>query len=84
MDIQFYWVKYRIQQGHYNLFLKLGAKKLADYINKHYQPHHHRYLLPVYLHCTGNANNASTRVCYYSNNTILKEIPKQGSNKEAH
>ena len=84
MDIQFYFVQYQILQGHYNVFCKPGATNLSNCFTKHNPPHHHRRMHPVYLHCPGNANNASVRVLNSSQNTILKEIPKQDSNEETH
>ena len=53
-------------------------------IKKNYPPYHHCRMRPVYLNCQGNSNNASARVCNYNQNTSLKEIPKQDSNKKTH
>ena len=73
IDMQLCWIKYRILQGHYNMFWKPGANNLAEYFARHRLLCHHRRMRPVYLHYTGNANNASARVCYYIHNTSLNK-----------
>ena len=77
MDMRFYWLKYQIWQGHYNVFWKLGATNFSDYFTKHHPPHHHHRMVPVYLHYQDNENNSSVRVCNSSHNTSLKERPNQ-------
>ena len=71
MDMRLYWVQDLIHQGHYSVFWKPGATNLSEYLTKHHPLHHHRRMRPLYMHCTGIANNASVRVCYSSQNTSL-------------
>ena len=84
MDMQLYWVQYRICQGHYNVFWKPVATNLIHYSTKHHPTHQYHRMRPVYLHYSDNANNASARVFDSSQNTSINKIPTQDSNKEAH
>ena len=84
MNMWFYWVQYQTRQGHYNVFWKPGATKLAEYFTKHHPSHHNFRMRAVHLHCQDNVKNASTRVCSSSQNNILKKRPNQYLNKETH
>ena len=84
MDMKFYWVQHKICQVHYNVFWKPEETYFVDYFTKHYPPHHHHCMRPVYLHCPGNGNNSSERVCNYSKSASLKERTNQDSNREIH
>jgi hypothetical protein len=50
MDMRFYWMKNRTQQGQFNVFWAPGRDNLADYFTKHHSPAHHRLMRPQYLH----------------------------------
>jgi hypothetical protein len=41
MDMHFYWIKYRVKQGQFNVYWGLGYQNLADYFTKHHSPAHH-------------------------------------------
>eukprot|EP00957_Ditylum_brightwellii_P028538 2155623-Ditylum_brightwellii.AAC.1 len=42
IDMCFYWVKDRMQQGQFVIFWKPGKNNKADYFSKHHLPAHHR------------------------------------------
>jgi hypothetical protein len=42
MDMNFYWVKDRVQQGQFHVYWGLGYQNLADYFTKHHSPMHHK------------------------------------------
>jgi hypothetical protein len=42
MDIRFYWIKDRVKQGQFKIYLGPGYQNLADYFTKHHSPAHHK------------------------------------------
>jgi hypothetical protein len=50
MDMRFYWVKDRVEQGQFNVGRALGDTNMGDYFTKHYSPAHHKRMLPYYTH----------------------------------
>jgi hypothetical protein len=50
MDMQFYWMKDRTQQGQFNVSGAPGRNNLVDYFTKHHLPAHHCLMHPQYLH----------------------------------
>jgi hypothetical protein len=50
MDMHFYWIKDRVQQGHFTVYWKSGADNQVDYFTKHHSPSHHRVSRPIFLH----------------------------------
>jgi hypothetical protein len=50
MDIRFYWVRDRVQQGQFVVYWKKGIDNDADYFTKHHSPAHHRVKRSRYLH----------------------------------
>jgi hypothetical protein len=49
MDMRFYWVRDRVQQGQFLIHWRRGTDNLADYFTKHHSPAHHRYIRSRYL-----------------------------------
>jgi hypothetical protein len=49
MDVHFYWMKDRTQQGQFHVFWAPGCNNLADYFTKHHLPAHHHLMRPLYL-----------------------------------
>jgi hypothetical protein len=49
IDMRFYWLRDRVDQGQFNVFWAPGAVNLADYFTKHHSPAHHARLRPIYL-----------------------------------
>eukprot|EP00957_Ditylum_brightwellii_P085147 6474015-Ditylum_brightwellii.AAC.1 len=41
IDMQFYWVKYRVIQGQFKIYWEPGRNNEADYFTKHHPPAHH-------------------------------------------
>ena len=50
MDMRFYWVVDRINQGQFIVYWKPGTTNLGDYPTKHHSTEHHIKMRPVYLH----------------------------------
>jgi hypothetical protein len=49
MDMRFYWVKDRKQQGQFHIYWRPGSTNRADYFTKHHSPAHHRIMRALYL-----------------------------------
>ena len=50
MDMRFYWVCDRVQQGQFDVYWAPGCDNLADYFTKKHSPIHHKQMRPIYLH----------------------------------
>jgi hypothetical protein len=59
MDMRFYWIRDRAQQGQFLVFWAPGADNVADYYTKHHSPAHHRIMRPTILH---EPNSVHTRI----------------------
>ena len=49
MDMQFYWLRDRIRQGHFHVYWKQGILNLGDYVTKHHSSKHHQAVRPTYV-----------------------------------
>jgi hypothetical protein len=59
IDMRFYWVQDRVEQGDFGVRWSSGKTNHADYFTKHHSPSHHIAVRPTYLY-TGNH---AYRVC---------------------
>jgi hypothetical protein len=50
INMRFYWVRDRSNQGHFNVYRAPGCNNLGDYFTKHHLPKHHRLMRPTFLH----------------------------------
>jgi hypothetical protein len=50
MDMRFYWIKDRQQQGQFQLYWQPGTTNRSDYFTKHHSPAHHRIMRSHYIH----------------------------------
>jgi len=70
MDMRFYWVTDRINQGQFLVYWRPGKTNLGDYHSKHHPPAHHIQVRPTYLHikeyshCKGVLNPKSIKPLY--------------------
>jgi hypothetical protein len=48
-DMRYHWLKYRIEQAHFNLYWAPGRLNMADYFTKHHPPSHHKQMRYQYL-----------------------------------
>jgi hypothetical protein len=76
IDMRFYWVRDRFNQGQFHIYWGPGKLNLADYYSKHHLPENHQQMRGTYLY-TGteeqcNAVLASLRGC-------VKPAPMLGS-----
>jgi hypothetical protein len=49
MDMRFYWIKDREQQGQFLIYWRPGTENIGDYHTKHHSPSHHRLMRPKFL-----------------------------------
>ena len=47
--MQFYWVRGRVEQNHFEVKWKPGHMNLGDYFTKHHTPTHHQKMIQTYL-----------------------------------
>jgi hypothetical protein len=50
MDMHYYWMKDRIEQGQFDVSWAPSDNNLGGYFTKHHSPSHHKLLRPFYLH----------------------------------
>ena len=50
MDMRFYWINDRIEQGQFRVFWRPGPENLVDYHTIHHPPEHQRAVSYKYLH----------------------------------
>ena len=50
MDMRFYWVRDRVQQGQFIIYWKPGTENRGDFYTKHHPPTHCRLHRKYYLH----------------------------------
>ena len=50
MDMQFYFIQDRIEQGQFRVFWRPGPENLGDYNSKHHSPEHHIAVCSKYLY----------------------------------
>ena len=62
MDIRFYWLQDRADQGICRVNWGPGNKKLADYSTKRFAPSHHKTVRPIYI-CKRSKFRHAPKVC---------------------
>jgi hypothetical protein len=60
IDMRFYWIRDRVQQGNYRILWQHGAHNLAHYFTKHHPPSHHQKLRSRYLQSLPSASANSS------------------------
>ena len=77
MDMRFYWINDRIEQGQFRVFWRPGPENLGDYHSKHHPPEHHGAVRSKYLHVP---NLRSLQGCV--NLTVRVNPTKRESHRE--
>ena len=77
VDMRFYWINDRIEQGQFCVFWRPGPKNLGDYHSKHHPPEHHRAVRSKYLHVP---NLLSLQGCV---NLLVRVNPTKRENQRA-
>ena len=54
MDMRFYWVQDRVDQGEFRIYWSPGSENLADYFSKRHPPSHYINVRPIYLYETNS------------------------------
>jgi hypothetical protein len=49
IDMRFYWIRDRVNQGQFLVHWRRGTDNLANYFTKHHSPSHHRLMRSRYL-----------------------------------
>ena len=49
IDMRFYWLQDRVEQGQFKIYWAPGDENWADYFTKHHSPTHHKKIRPIYL-----------------------------------
>jgi hypothetical protein len=62
MDMRFYWIKDRVEQGQFNVYWGPGFQNLADYFTKHHSPAHHKIIRDIYIHSDEQPINRINRI----------------------
>ena len=81
MDMRFYWVTDRINQGQFLVYWRPGKTNLGDYHSKHHPPAHHIQVRPTYLytkrypHCKGVLNPKTIQPLYCGYTAPQRAIP---------
>ena len=55
IDMRFYWLKDRQEQGQFDIMWEPGKYNLADYPTKHHAASHHRIVRGIYLFVPGQS-----------------------------
>ena len=55
IDMRFYWLRDRVEQGQFIIHWRPGMTNLGDYFTKHFSATHHKEVRPLYLHETESA-----------------------------
>jgi hypothetical protein len=81
MDMRFYWIKYRVKQGQFNVYWVPGYQNLADYLAKYHSPAHHKRMSEIYIHADEHPINgkgirdSSLRGCVNTSVKAGAQIP---------
>ena len=51
IDMRFYWLQDRCEQGQFHIYWAPGVENLADYHTKHHPPSHHKKMRNTILNC---------------------------------
>jgi hexokinase len=57
IDMQFYWIRDCICQGHFTVEWKKGKRNLADYFTKHHPKQHHTHKFALHTFSTPLTQN---------------------------
>jgi hypothetical protein len=82
IDMRFYWVRDRKQQGHFDIVWKPGKGNLADYYSKHHSAAHHQEMRPIYLHIEETLRRSPAANLAYAL-SILQGCVKPGAHAPA-
>jgi hypothetical protein len=75
MDMRFYWVRDRAQQGQFHIYWGPGKINLADYYTKHHSAAHHRRMRPFYLYTGKQQINSAIENSLLILRGCVKPIP---------
>jgi hypothetical protein len=76
IDMRFYWVRDRVQQGQFDIFWAPGSTNLADYFTKHHPAKHHQSMRPIYLHVKNNTTIETTTAALAAALQVLQGCAK--------
>ena len=88
MDMRFYWLQDRVDQGMSSVYWGPGKENLVDYYTKRFAPTHHKNVRPIYLYTKYRSPDTlqrcvrilstptkSPQLCAIENNTKPANLP---------
>jgi hypothetical protein len=57
LDMRFYWIRDRVEQGQFHVYWRKAGVNKADYFTKHHPAQHHQDMRGIYLHQANHATN---------------------------
>jgi hypothetical protein len=75
IDMRFYWLKDRVEQGQFRIYWEPGHANLADYYTKHHPHCHHKRVRPVYTY--KKQSPVTLQGCV---ELLSRHLPKAGTN----
>lgn len=80
IDMRFYWVRDRVDQGQFRIYWAPGSQNIADYFTKHHSPAHHRYMRPIILNQLHPSRTSDyMRGCAES--PVVPSVPPKGTRR---
>jgi hypothetical protein len=67
MDMLYYWIQDRIEQGQFDVSWAPDDTHLGDHFTKHHLPAHHKRIRPFYIHIQN-----APMICHSTNHPVLR------------
>ena len=55
MDMRFYWIVDRVEQGKFKVYWEPGSINFSDYHSKKHPESHHKNMRPIYTYIKGKS-----------------------------
>ena len=78
IDVRFYWLRDRTQQGQFHIFWEPGKNNLADYFTKHHPPAYHKQMRPIQTYIE-DLSPESLQGCIRIMNTVFDKSDQNSS-----
>ena len=74
MDMQFYWMKYRVKQKDFFVYWKPVIQNMGDYFTQYHPPHHYREIHAMYLYMANALLKIDQIIVQKWSNAVLAPI----------
>ena len=71
MDMQFYWIKGRVEKKYFFIYWKPGSQNMRDCFTKDHPPHHNREICATYLNMSNALIKIDHKVVQEWSNAVL-------------